>query len=84
MAEVGHNSGVAADELKQIVERIEHLESEIADLNEGKSEIYKEAKSRGFDCKVLREIIRLRRKDHEESKQHEAILDLYLSALGMI
>jgi uncharacterized protein (UPF0335 family) len=78
----GHNSGIA-DELKQFVERIEHLEAEIADLNESKSEIYKEAKGRGFDVKILREVVRLRRKDHAERMEHDTVLDLYLSALGM-
>lgn len=82
-AEAGHNSGVAAEELKQFVERLERVEAEISDLNGDKSEIYKEAKFRGFDVKVLREIIRIRRKDHAERMEHEAILELYLGALGM-
>ena len=78
----GHNS-VAAEDLRQFVERIEHIEAEIADLNESKSEIYREAKGRGFDVKIIREVIRLRRKDHAERMEHDAVLDLYLQAMGM-
>ena len=79
----GHNSGIAADELKIFVERIEHFDSEIADLNSDKSEVYKEARGRGFDVKILREVVRLRRKDHAERAEHDSILDLYCQALGM-
>ena len=58
--------GVAGDQLRALVERIEHIEEEIKSLNEGKKEVYAEAKGEGFDTKVLREVIRLRKQDREE------------------
>jgi uncharacterized protein (UPF0335 family) len=57
---------VAGDQLRAIVERIEHVEEEIRELNEAKKEIFQEAKSNGFDVKVLREIVRLRKQDQKE------------------
>ena len=74
---------VAKDQLKSIVERIERLDAEIKDLNSDKSDIYKEAKSNGWDVKVLRKVIADRRKDSSEREDFEAIYDLYASALGM-
>lgn len=88
MAGSGHNSGdamgVFSEELKQIVEAIEHLDAEIADLNSSKSEKFKEAKGRGFDVKIIREILRLRKQDHSVRQEHDAILELYMQALGML
>ena len=57
---------VAGDQLRDIVERIERVEEEIRELNEAKKEIFQEAKSNGFDAKVLREIVRLRKQDQQE------------------
>ena len=74
---------VAGDQLRTIVERIEHVEEEIRELTEAKKEIYQEAKGNGFDVKVLREVIRLRKQDQAERQEAEAILDLYKAALGM-
>ena len=74
----------ARDQLRSIVERIERLEEEIKDLNSDKSDIYKEARSNGFDVKVLRQVIALRKKDSAEIEEQDAIRDLYLKALGMI
>ncbi len=80
----GHNSGgVAGDELKAFIERIERLNEEVKDLNQDKRDVYAEAKGRGFDTTVMKEIIKIRSKDHSERVEHDAILDLYLSALGM-
>ena len=62
---------VAGDQLRAIVERIEHVEAEIRELNEAKKEIYLEAKSNGFDVKVLREVVRLRKQDQKEREEHE-------------
>lgn len=76
-------SSVAADQLKSIIERIERLEEEKAGIAGDISDVYAEAKGNGFDVKVLRSIIRLRKKDHDERQEEEAILSLYLSALGM-
>jgi uncharacterized protein (UPF0335 family) len=72
---------VAGDQLRTIVERLEQVDEEIKELNEAKKEIYLEAKGNGFDVKVLREVIRVRRQDQKEREAHETLLDLYLRAL---
>jgi uncharacterized protein (UPF0335 family) len=72
---------VAGDQLRAIVERIEHVDEEIRELNEAKKEIFLEAKSNGFDVKVLREIVRLRKQDQKEREEHESVLEVYLSAI---
>jgi uncharacterized protein (UPF0335 family) len=72
---------IPGDQLRSIVERIEHIEQEINELNEGKREI-QEAKSNGFDPKVLREIVRLRKQDQKEREEHESLLELYLKAIS--
>jgi uncharacterized protein (UPF0335 family) len=73
--------GIAGDRIRSFVERIEHIEEEIKALNEGKKEIFAEAKGDGFDLKVLKEIIRLRKQDQDERDEHESLLDLYLRAM---
>jgi uncharacterized protein (UPF0335 family) len=74
--------GIAGDRIRSIVERIEHIEEEIKALNEGKKEVFQEAKGEGFDLKVIKEIIRLRKQDKDERDEHESLLDLYLSAMA--
>jgi uncharacterized protein (UPF0335 family) len=64
-----------------IVERIEQVEDEIKDMNEAKKEIYAEAKSNGFDVKVPREVIRLRKQDQKERDEQETLLDVYMQAI---
>ena len=73
---------VAGDHLRAIVERIEHVEEEIRELNEAKKEIFQEAKSNGFDVKVLREIVRLRKQDQQEREERESLLEVYLRAIN--
>ncbi|WFS07742.1 DUF2312 domain-containing protein [Methylobacterium sp. 391_Methyba4] len=84
---VGHNSenadGVAADELKQIVERVERLEEEKAGIAGDIKEVYAEARGRGFDVKTIRKIVALRKQDHAERQEQAAILELYCKALGL-
>jgi uncharacterized protein (UPF0335 family) len=80
-ADVG---GVAADQLRSIVERIERLEEEKKALAEDIKEVYAEAKGNGFDTKILRKIIGLRKRDRAELDEEETILELYLRALGML
>jgi uncharacterized protein (UPF0335 family) len=75
--------GIAADRLRSLVERIERLEEERKALAGDIKDIYGEAKSAGFDVKVLRQIIRLRRQDQAEVEEQESLLDLYKRALGM-
>ncbi|MBU3730491.1 MAG: DUF2312 domain-containing protein [Beijerinckiaceae bacterium] len=76
-------NSVAAGELKAFIERIERLEEEKKALAGDLRDVYTEAKSQGFDTKVMRKIVALRRRDHAERKEEEAIMDLYLEALGM-
>lgn len=75
---------VHASQLRSIVERIERLEDEKKEIAEQVSEVYAEAKGNGFDVKTLRKIISLRKKKPEERSEEEAMLDLYLQALGML
>ncbi len=74
---------VAADQLKAFIERIERLEEEKASLSGDIREVYAEAKGNGFDTKAMRKIIAMRKKDFAERREEEAILDLYMQALGM-
>jgi uncharacterized protein (UPF0335 family) len=73
--------GIAGDQLRAIVERIEHVEDEIKELTEAKKEIYLEAKGNGFDVKILREVIRLRKQDQKERDEQDSLLDAYLEAI---
>ena len=75
--------GVAAERLRSIVERIERLEEERKALGGDIKDIYAEAKSSGFDVKVLRQLIRLRRQEKAEVEEQESLLDVYRHALGM-
>ena len=74
--------GVAGDQLRAFVERIEHIEEEIKGLTDDKKEIFAEAKGEGFDVKILKEVIRIRKQDQEERQEHESLLEVYLHALG--
>jgi uncharacterized protein (UPF0335 family) len=74
---------VAQDQLRAFVERIERMEEEKKAISDDIKEIYAEAKGNGFDTKVLRQVIRIRKQDRAERLEQEAILDLYLAALGM-
>jgi uncharacterized protein (UPF0335 family) len=72
---------VAGNQLAAVVERIERIEEEIRELAEGKKEIYQEAKGNGFDVKILREVIRVRKQDPKERDEQESLLDVYLQAI---
>lgn len=75
--------GVAQDQLRAFVERVERLEEEKQTIADDIREVYAEAKGNGFDVKVLRQVVRIRKQDKAERMEQEAILDLYLHALGM-
>ena len=77
-------TSVAADHLKQFLERVERLEEEKREVAEQIKEVYAEAKGNGFDTKTLRKIVAIRKKDPSERSEEEAMIDLYLSALGML
>jgi uncharacterized protein (UPF0335 family) len=83
MADAVSTESVAADQLKSFIERIERLEEEKAGLAGDIKEVFAEAKGSGFDTKVMRKIISIRKKDHAERQEEDAILELYLQALGM-
>jgi uncharacterized protein (UPF0335 family) len=74
--------GIAAAQLKPLIERIERLEEEKAGISKDISEVYAEAKSTGFEPKVMRRVIQLRKLDRDDRQNQEALLDLYLSAVG--
>ncbi|MEO1226406.1 MAG: DUF2312 domain-containing protein [Pseudomonadota bacterium] len=76
-------NGVAADRLRSFIERIERLEEEKAALTADVREVYAEAKSVGFDVKVMRQVVRLRKMDTADRRELEELLDLYMGALGM-
>lgn len=80
---MGHNSGFAKEHLKSIVERVERLEEEKKATADDIKEVYAEAKGQGFDSKIVRKVIQLRKMDATDRQEHEEILNLYLSALGM-
>jgi uncharacterized protein (UPF0335 family) len=81
MADVG---GIAGDRLKSFVERIERLEEEKQALANDIKEVYAEAKGTGFDTKIMRQIIRMRKMDKDDLDEQETLLDVYRRALGML
>lgn len=79
-AEVG---GIASDRLRSVIERYERLDEEVKALRDHQKDILKEGESAGFDVKVLRDIIAIRKRDPDEQNERENLLDLYRRALGM-
>lgn len=77
-------AGVAGDRLRSFIERIERLEEEKAALSEDIKEVYSEAKGTGFDVKIMRQIIRLRKMEEGDRSEMEEVLDVYKRALGMM
>ena len=84
---MNENSGeayrVTADELRQFIERFENLEIEKRDIADQQKEVMAEAKGRGYDTKILRKLVVLRKRDLQDIAEEEAVLDMYKSALGM-
>lgn len=76
-------SGFAAGQLRSLIERIERLEEEKSALTSDIREVYAEAKGHGFDTKIMRQVVRMRKLDRADRQEQEAVLDLYMSALGM-
>jgi uncharacterized protein (UPF0335 family) len=74
---------VTANELRQFIERIERLDAEKKDLAEQQKEVMAEAKARGYDTKVMRKVIALRKRDADDIAEEEAVLEMYKEALGM-
>src|SRR5215469_10178793 len=82
-----HQRGTMSDisvpggRIRSFIERIENLDTELQELNEQKKEVFAEAKGEGFDVKILKEIIKLRKQDKDERDEHETLLDMYLRAM---
>ena len=91
MADIGHNSGegmggghVAADELRLLIERAERLEEEKKGIQDDIKDVFAEAKSRGYDAKAIRQIMKIRKQKREEYQEEQSILEVYMQALGML
>jgi len=78
----GGATTVAAERLRSFIERLERLEAEKAVIMADQKEVYAEAKGEGYDTKILRQVIRIRKMDRAERQEQEALLELYLSAIG--
>lgn len=84
MSEMGHNSGgIAGDQLKSYLERVERLNEDKDVITADIREVFAEAKAQGFDVKIMREVVKLRKMDKDDRDEQRALLDTYLSALGM-
>lgn len=85
MSEIGHNSThrVTKDELRQFVERFERLDAEKKEIAEQQKEVMAEAKARGYDTKILRKVIALRKRSPDDIAEEQAVLDLYCETLGV-
>ncbi|MGB4826916.1 MAG: DUF2312 domain-containing protein [Paracoccaceae bacterium] len=83
MADANDPYNVTADELRQFIERYEQLESEKKDVAEQQKELMAEAKGRGYDTKVMRKVVALRKRKPDDIAEEEAVLELYKAALGM-
>ena len=83
MSDIDNSYRVTADELRQFIERVERLDAEKKDLSEQQKEVMAEAKGRGYDTKVMRKLITMRRRDKDDIAEEEALLEMYKEALGM-
>ena len=72
---------IPGGKIRSFVERVENIDGELAELNEQKKEVFAEAKGEGFDVKILKEIIKLRKQDQDERDEHETLLEVYLRAM---
>ena len=73
--------GISGNRVRSFVERVEQLDQEMAELSEQKKEVFAEAKGEGFDVKILKEIIKLRKQDQDERDEHDTLLDVYMRAM---
>jgi len=80
---MNNTATVAHEQLKSFIERVEHLEEDKKTISDDIKEVYGEAKATGFDTKAIKKIIQIRKLDADERAEQEAILDLYLQAIGM-
>ncbi len=80
---MANQGGIAGEQLRSLIERVEHLEEERKATTDDIREVYAEAKAAGFDIKVMRQVVRLRKLDTADRQEQEALLDLYRHAIGM-
>lgn len=78
---MGDTVGIAGERIRSFIERVEQIEEELKALNEGKKEVFSEAKGEGFDVKVLKEILKIRKQDKDQRDEQESLLDLYMRAM---
>lgn len=78
---MGGSVGIAGERIRSFIERVEQIEEELKALTEGKKEIFLEAKGEGFDVKVLKEILKIRKQDKDQRDEQESLLDLYMQAM---
>ena len=78
---MGGSVGIAGERIRSFIERIEQIEEELKALTEGKKEVFSEAKGEGFDVKVLKEILKIRKQDQDRRDEQESLLDLYMKAM---
>jgi len=83
MSEMSEATRVTAAELRQFIERVERLDAEKKDIAEQQKEVMAEAKSRGYDTRIIRKLIAIRKRDKEDLAEEEAVMELYKEALGM-
>lgn len=81
---IGHNSGVSGGRLKAFIERVERLEEEKRGLAEDIRDVYSEAKATGFEPKIMRKLVRLRKMNAEKRREEQELLDLYSSAIDLV
>lgn len=82
MSDIGHNSGISSERLKSFVKRIEKLEEDKAAVAQDIKEVYAEAKGVGYETKIIRQVVRLRKIDIEKRREQEELLDLYMTAIS--
>ena len=78
---MGGSVGIAGERIRSFIERVEQIEEELKALTEGKKEVFLEAKGEGFDVKVLKEILKIRKQDKDQRDEQESLLDLYMQAM---
>jgi len=83
MTDTNNSYTVTAEELRQLIERYERLDAEKKDIADGQKEVMAEAKGRGYDTKVMRKLINIRKRNRDDIAEEEAVLEMYMSALGM-
>ena len=83
-AEIGDNSLAGDDRLRLLIERVERLEEERKGVGDDIRDVYAEAKAVGYDAKIMRQVVRIRKMSADDRREQEAILELYMAALGLI